>query len=117
RLADRFGIIVPVIGATLALAAGYASTAFAGSILSFALLYGLLIGLLGGSAFFAPLLADTSMWFDRRRGLAMGLCASGNYVSGTIWPPVLEHFIAEIGWRETHLWIAAFCLLTMLPLS
>lgn len=117
RLADRYGIIVPVIGATLALAAGYVATAFAGGIVSFALLYGLLVGLFGGSAFFAPLLADTSMWFDRRRGLAMGLCASGNYFAGTIWPPVIEYFIAEIGWRETHLWIAGFCLATMLPLS
>ena len=117
RLADRYGIVVPIVGATIALALGYVATAFAGSITSFAILYGLLIGLFGGSAFFAPLLADTSLWFDRRRGLAMGLCASGNYLAGTFWPPVIEHFIAEIGWRQTHIWIAAFCLVTMLPLA
>ncbi len=117
RLADRYGIIVPIVGATLALALGYVATAFAGSITSFAVLYGLLIGLFGGSAFFAPLLADTSLWFDRRRGLAMGLCASGNYLAGTFWPPVIEHFIASIGWRETHIWIGIFCLVTMLPLA
>lgn len=117
RLADRCGIVVPIVGATIALALGYVATAFAGSITSFAILYGLLIGLFGGSAFFAPLLADTSLWFDRRRGLAMGLCASGNYLAGTFWPPVIEHFIAEIGWRQTHIWIAVFCLVTMLPLA
>src|SRR5690606_38711134 len=66
RLADRYGIVVPVIGATIALALGYVVTAFAGGIASFAVLYGLLIGLFGGSAFFAPLLADISLWFDRR---------------------------------------------------
>lgn len=115
RLADRFGIVVPVGGAILLLVAGYVGTAFAPDIVSFALLYGVLVGL-GGSAMFAPLLADTSLWFDRRRGLAIGLCASGNYFAGMLWPPVVEHFIAEHGWRQTHIGIALFCLVTMLPL-
>lgn len=117
RLADRFGIMVPMLLGTVMLSIGYVLTSFAGGITSFAILYGLLVGLLGGSAMFAPLLADTSLWFDRRRGLAIGLCASGNYFAGTLWPPVIEHFIAEIGWRETHVWIGVFCLVTMLPLA
>lgn len=117
RLADRFGIMVPMLLGIVMLSIGYVVTSFAGGITSFAILYGLLVGLLGGSAMFAPLLADTSLWFDRRRGLALGLCASGNYFAGTLWPPVIEHFIAEIGWRETHVWIGVFCLVTMLPLA
>ena len=48
----------------------------------FALAQGLLIGLLGSSATFAPLVADTSLWFERRRGIAVAICASGNYLGG-----------------------------------
>ena len=117
RAADRFGVMVPVIFGTLALAAGYVGSAFAGSMGAFAVVYGVLIGLLGSCATFSPLVADTSLWFARRRGLAVSLCASGNYFAGAFWPPVLQHFIETVGWRQTHIGIGAFCLVTMLPLS
>ena len=83
----------------------------------FALVYGLLIGI-GCSATFVPLLADVSHWFDRRRGIAVAICASGNYIAGTIWPPVVEHFIGTAGWRADafrHRRFSASC--TMLPLA
>jgi MFS family permease len=117
RLADRFGVMVPVICGTLALSAGYVAAAFAGSLTGFALTYGLLIGLLGSCATFGPLVADTSLWFHQRRGLAVSLCASGNYFAGAVWPPILQHFIETVGWRQTHIGIGLFCLMTMLPLA
>ena len=117
HVADRWGVMVPAIIAALALAAGYTATAFATSIGQFALFYAGLIGLLGSCAVFGPLVADTSLWFTRRRGIAVALCASGNYFAGALWPPVLQHFIADYGWRATHLGIAVFCLVTMLPLT
>src|SRR6185295_6796157 len=104
------------IGA-LAMGAGYIAAAYAPDILTFAAIYGIMIGLLGSSAMFAPLVADTSLWFDRRRGLAIALCACGSYLAGTIWPPVLAHFIATSGWRNTHIGIGLFCLATLLPLT
>ncbi|HEX6957120.1 MAG TPA: MFS transporter [Ferrovibrio sp.] len=112
RLSDRFGLMLPAMGAVVLLAAGYFATAFAPGIVSFALLYGALVGL-GGAAMFAPLMADISHWFSARRGLAIGLAAAGNYFAGTLWPPVIEHFIAQAGWRATHIGIAIFCLVTM----
>ncbi|WP_043339839.1 MFS transporter [Belnapia moabensis] len=117
RAADRFGVMVPVIFGTLALAAGYIGSAFAGSMAGFAVIYGVLVGLLGSCATFSPLVADTSLWFVRRRGLAVSLCASGNYFAGAFWPPVLSHLIETVGWRQTHIGIGVFCLVTMLPLS
>jgi MFS family permease len=78
---------------------------------------GLLLGLLGTSATFAPLVADTSLWFDRRRGIAMAICMSGNYVAGAFWPPVIQHFTDSAGWRPTYIGIGIFCVLTMLPLA
>jgi MFS family permease len=62
-------------------------------------------------------MADISHWFTRRRGIAVAIAAAGNYLAGTIWPPVVQHFIASDGWRATYIGIGLFCLATMLPLS
>jgi MFS family permease len=66
---------------------------------------------------FGPLMADISMWFERRRGLAVAMVASGNYISGTIWPPLVQRMVDTIGWRETHVVIGVVVLLVMLPLA
>jgi MFS family permease len=116
RLADRIGIVRPVAIGAVSLGAGYALASMAGSLWQLALAYGVLIGLLGTAATFVPLLADVSHWFERRRGIAVALCASGNYLAGAFWPPVVEHLIGSYGWRATHLAIGVFCLVTMLPL-
>ena len=116
RLSDRFGIMVPVMGGTIALALGYVLAGSASSLWQFTLAQGLLIGA-GSSATFAPLLADTSLWFTRRRGIAVAIFASGNYLAGTIWPPIVQHFIETAGWRHTYVGIGVFCVATMLPLA
>jgi MFS family permease len=116
RLADRFGIIFPVVLGTLLLAAGYASAGIAGTLWHYTLAQGLLIGV-GSSATFAPLLAHTSLWFVERRGVAIGIFASGNYLAGTVWPPIVQHFIESVGWRNTYFGIAVFCVASMLPLG
>jgi len=117
RLSDRFGIIVPVVVGTVSLALGYVLASSAGSLWQFALAEGVLIGFLGSSATFGPLLADTSLWFNRRRGIAVAIFASGNYLAGTVWPPIVQHFIETAGWRQTHAGIGMFCLASMLPLA
>src|SRR5258708_35069494 len=81
----------------------------------FSLAHGLFAGLLGCAATFAPLVADTSMWFTRRRGMAVAICASGNYLAGAVWPPVLQHFFETAGWRATDVGLGAVCLAAMLP--
>lgn len=116
RLADRFGITVPIIVSTLALGAGYIAVGNAATLWQVAIAHGLLIGF-GCSATFGPLMADISHWFTRRRGIAVAIAAAGNYLAGTIWPPVVQHFIASDGWRATYIGIGLFCLATMLPLS
>ncbi len=117
RLSDRFGVARPLAGATIALATGYFLSALAPSLTLFALWHALFIGFLGSSASFGPLLADISHWFERRRGLAVSIVACGNYLAGTLWPPVVQHLIESLGWRDTQIAIGAICLVTMLPLS
>jgi len=117
RLSDRFGVMVPVMIGALGLSAGFVAAGSAANLWQFNLAQGLMIGLLGTSATFAPLVADISLWFTRRRGIAVAICISGNYLAGTIWPPAMQHFIDSAGWRQTYIGIGAFCLVTMLPLA
>lgn len=117
RLADRFGVMVPVIVGAVGLGAGFITAGLAGSLWQFNILQGVLIGLLGTSATFAPLVADTSQWFTKRRGIALAICMSGNYVAGAVWPPVVQHFIETSGWRATYIGVGVFCLVSMLPLA
>ena len=117
RLADRFGVIVPVVTGALSLGAGFLLCGMSVTLWQFSLAHGLLAGLLGCAATFAPLVADTSMWFTRRRGMAVAICASGNYLAGAVWPPVLQHFFDTAGWRVTYIGLGVFCLATMLPLA
>ncbi|HEY9281219.1 MAG TPA: MFS transporter [Eoetvoesiella sp.] len=112
-LADRFGVMVPLLLGAVGLGVGYSAASMADSIWTFTLIHGVLIGLLGSSATFAPLIADTSLWFVRRRGIAVAVCASGNYLSGTIWPPIVQHFVYDIGWRQTYLYMGIFTAATM----
>jgi MFS family permease len=114
RLVDRFGIALPVVGGAIALSLGYVAAGHAANLGQFAAAHGLLIGV-GSAATFGPLIADISHWFLRRRGIAVAICAAGNYFAGTVWPPVVEHFIATAGWRPTHVGIGLFCLVAMLP--
>jgi MFS family permease len=116
-LADRRGIVLPVAMGGAALGLGYALASRAGALWQFAILHGVLIGLIGSASTFGPLIAEISHWFARRRGIAVAICASGNYVAGTVWPPVVQHFIAADGWRATYLGIGLFCAVTILPLS
>lgn len=117
RLSDRFGIVLPVVGGTLALGLGYVASAHAQSLWQLASLHGVLIGLFGSSATFGPVIADISHWFTRRRGLAVAICASGSYLAGTVWPLVVQHLIDSVGWRDAHVAIGLFCVAAMLPLS
>jgi MFS family permease len=116
RWSDRAGIRIPVLAASALLGIGYILSGYATTLFQFALAQGLLIGV-GSSVTFGPLLAHVSMWFERRRGIAVAIVASGNYFAGTVWPPIVQHFIATSGWRETYFGIGVFVLATMLPLA
>jgi MFS family permease len=70
----------------------------------------------GASATFGPLMADVSYWFTRRRGIAIAICSSGNYLAGAVWPPLLNYFVSSAGWRPTHIGIGIFCICAMLPM-
>ena len=115
RQVDRLGIVLPVVGATLTLGLAFIVSAAAPSLMTFAAA-NLLIGA-GSSVTFAPLIADISHWFTRRRGIAVAICASGNYLGGAAWPPIVQRLVEAGGWRQTQVIVGAVCLAAMLPLA
>jgi MFS family permease len=116
RIVDRFGILLPLIGGGVSLCAGYLLAAMAPSLLVYALAQGMLVGV-GTAVFFAPLMVDISHWFIKRRGIAVAICACGNYIAGTLWPTPLRYFIDTYGWRATHVGAGIICLIAILPLT
>jgi MFS family permease len=114
RLQDRFGILVPALLGVGALSLGFFAASISPGLWTFALSY-MLIGI-GVSATFGPIMTDVSFWFTTRRGIAVAIAAAGNYVAGTIWPPVIQHAVAAEGWRPAHAGISLACLAIMLPL-
>jgi len=117
RLADRYGIVPVILLGAVSLGIGFVACGWVGSITGFALVHGLLIGLLGSSTSFVPLVADTSLWFVKRRGIAVAVCASGNYVAGAVWPPVVQHFVESVGWRPTYIGLGIFTFVSMALLA
>ena len=117
RLADRFGVTVPLMIGACGIGAGFIAAAHAPSIWVFGIVHGVLLGLFGASATFAPLIADTSLWFVKRRGIAVAVCASGNYLAGAVWPPIVQGFVETHGWRTTYIGLGIFCGTLMLALA
>ena len=117
RVADRYGILLPALLGSLALPAGFLLCVQATSILHLCVVLAVLCGFLGAAFSFGPLVADTSLWFTARRGLAVGIVISGNYLAGAVWPPILQHYFDQQGWRATFNDLSWFTLCTMLPLS
>ncbi len=116
KMADRHGLTPVLLLGAAAVCAGFVGAGMAGSIWIFGLAHGLM-GLIGSAATFAPLMADTALWWNRRRGIAVAICASGNYIAGSVWPPIVQHGIDTIGWRSTYTAMGLFCGLGMALLA
>jgi MFS family permease len=117
RWADRKGVHVPLLWGGLGVGSGFILAGLSSNIWLFALVHCVLLGMLGGSSTFAPLLADTSLWWQKRRGIAVAICASGNYVAGTVWPALAQHGVETVGWRQTYIALGLVCGLGMMALS
>ncbi len=117
RLVDRVGIFRLLLAAALSTGAGFAIAGSATTLWQFSLAQGTFIAMLGVAVTFAPLVADLSLWFKRYRGMAVAICASGNYMAGMLWPPIVQQLNEAFGWRSTYLGIAVASVAVMLPLA
>ena len=115
RMVDRLGVVPSLIGAACLLSAGFALSTLAPSLAVFTVLH-FAIGF-GSAAGFGPLMADVSHWFMRRRGIAVTVAASGNYIAGALWPWALSGLLAEEGWRAFYLALAVIVPASVIPLA
>ncbi|NOE26206.1 MULTISPECIES: CynX/NimT family MFS transporter [unclassified Ruegeria] len=115
QVVDRLGVTSALIGAAVLSALSYVLATLAPSIMLLSAAH-LLLGL-GTSIGFGPLIADISHWFMKRRGIAVALVASGNYLSGAIWPTMLSGILARDGWQQVYLTLAVLTLVVVIPLS
>lgn len=99
-IAERIGIRPTVVFGAVMTGAGLV-LASSGGTWELLIGHGLLVGVLGGGATNVPLIVYISRWFDRRRGSAVALVSSGQYIAGALWPPCIAWSIAEFGWRST----------------
>jgi len=115
RVVDRFGITLALSLAAMLIGGGMGLAALSPSVAVLSALQ-IVIGF-GTAASFGPLIADVSLWFLRRRGIAVAIAASGNYLSGAVWPVVLSGVLAEHGWRGVYVALACITVAVMIPLS
>jgi MFS family permease len=111
KITDRYGIVAAIGVGIGILGLGYLGAGLSSSIWQF-ILVSFAVGL-GASATFGPLMAEASHWFERYRGLAVAIAASGNYIGGAIWPPLVNFAIQSAGWRATHIAVGIFTVLSM----
>jgi MFS family permease len=116
RIAERIGVRWTVAFGAAMIALGLVVSA-GSSTWRLWLGHGLFIGLLGNGGINAPLYVYVSRWFDRRRGTALALISSGQYVAGAVWPSVFERGIASIGWRHTMMSFALLEVLAVVPMA
>ena len=120
-LADRYGVRWTVMFGATMIAVGFAISVYGvaslGQVNALYIGHGLFIGLLGNAGLNAPLYVYVSRWFDRRRGSALALIASGQYIAGAAWPPIFERLIDNYGWRTTMIGFALFQVTLILPLA
>jgi len=115
-LTERLGVRRIVMFGSVMIAAGMALSA-SGGLLTLYVGYGVLMGLFGASCMFSPLMTYVSRWFDRRRGTAMALISSGQYIAGVVWPSLIQLGVEYQGWRRTMAMFGLLVALGILPLA
>jgi MFS family permease len=115
RMVDRFGVTIALIGASILTALSYVLATLSGTMVMLTAVH-FLLGL-GTAVGFGPLMADISHWFMRRRGMAVALIASGNYLSGAIWPMLMAGMLETSGWRQVYLSLAVLVVVLVIPLA
>jgi len=115
-VADRIGVKPTVVFGALMAALGLAVSTI-GQVWALFFGHAILMGLLGNSAHFPPLVVYVSRWFDRRRGAAVALISSGQYVAGILWPTVFERAMTQFGWQVTMLGYAVVVAAAIVPMA
>jgi MFS family permease len=113
---DRFGFVVPAVVGAVMVGTGALLASQIDAAWQLYVIYGVMFGLSGQGSLAAPALANIARWYEDRRGMAVGITASGQSLAGIIWPPIFGWALITLGWRDMYFWFGVFALCTMLPL-
>lgn len=113
---DRYGMGVPALVGTVMVSTGAMLVSGIDSAWQLYVIYGFMFGLAGQGSMAAPAMANIARWYDKRRGMAVGIVSSGQALAGIVWPSIFGRVMETIGWRGMFFWFGVFCLCAMLPL-
>ena len=113
---DKYGFGFPALVGTLMVSAGAILVSYIDSAWQLYLIYGFMFGLSGQGSLAAPALANIGRWYDKRRGMAVGMASSGQALAGIIWPPIFGYVLLAVGWRDMFFWFGVFAFCVMLPI-
>jgi MFS family permease len=116
-LADRFGVRPVAIITLTAFGVTFASLAFTpASLVGLYALWGLM-GLVGGGSTPVTWTRAINSWFDRSRGLALGIALMGTGITATLLPTLSVWLIQQVGWRHAFAGLALLPLAVALPVA
>ncbi len=113
-LVDRFGSRRVLIPSMLAVALCLAAVPLISELWHLLLIF-VVCGSLGAGANALPYFRTISAWFDRRRGLAIGIVVAGAGVGYMYVPPLVQYLIDSSGWRSAYYALAAIIVVVALP--
>ncbi|MDL2408987.1 MFS transporter [Rhizobium calliandrae] len=111
---DRFGPRIVVLTGAVLLGLALVLASRVGSLLEFQLTYGILVGL-AASAFFAPMIAATTAWFEENRSLAVSLVSAGMGVAPMTISPFARWLISAYDWRTAMMLIGILAWVLLVP--
>src|SRR5678815_717455 len=113
---DRWGARVVTLCGSVLLGVALVLASHATTLLRFQLTYGLLVGL-AASAFFAPMIATVTGWFETRRNLAVSLVSAGMGMAPLTISPLVSWLITHQGWRSAMFTIGVLAWALLIPAS
>jgi MFS family permease len=116
RLVDRFNARRVILPATLMFGLLLISFQFVSASLWQLYVVFLALGLSGSASGPVPYLKVVSSWFDRRRGLAVGLSLAGLGTGAVVMPPLAQRLIAAFGWRSAYAALSILGLALAIPM-
>jgi MFS family permease len=111
---DRFGTRPVVLSGALLLGLGLFLASRATSLIEFQLTYGILVGLAAG-AFFAPMIAAATVWFENNRSLAVSLVSAGMGVAPMTISPFARWLISTYDWRTAMMIVGLMAWALLIP--
>ena len=117
HLQDRYGPRIVIPAGALVLAGSLGLTSLCQNLWQFAIAYGLFAGMGVSLIGFASHAAFIPKWFERKRGLAVGITMSGIGFGMLLLIPLAESGISHFGWRTAYVYMAGLILLMVVPLN